>query len=243
MRRWRAFFLLAGLAVLGWTTWFFGNDALRLLQSDRPSVAHGTTGAGSLEHGKRLPTTGKNFRAYSRLGALLGRNSLHSTVRDILLQSFARMAEQAPSIEFVYGEMGWPEGGPFPPHRTHQNGASIDLFVPVVDREGRSTVLPTRPWNKFGYRIEFDAAGQWRGYSIDFEALAHFLLTLQTVAAEQGAPISRVILAPELMDELDKSEVGRRALRAMPWMRGRPWVRHDEHFHVDFAVPGSDGVN
>jgi penicillin-insensitive murein endopeptidase len=241
-RRRRAFIFLAGFAVLGWTTWFFGNDALRLIQADGPSIAHGSTGAGSLENGKRLPTNGVNFRAYSRLGALLGRNSVHSTVRDILLETFSRMGERSPGIEMVYGETGWPGGGPFPPHRTHQNGSSVDLFVPVLRGE-EPAVLPTRPWNKFGYSIEFDDRGRWGSYEIDFETVAIFLLVLQTVAEERGAPITRVILAPEFVDELQMTDVGRQAVRSIPWMRGRPWVRHDEHFHVDFAVAGSSGVN
>ena len=27
------------------------------------------------------------------------------------------------------------------------------------------------------------------------------------------------------------------ALRKLPFMQGKPWIRHDEHYHVDFAVP------
>ena len=91
--------------------------------------------------------------------------------------------------------------------------------------------------------IEFDHRGRWRSYEIDFETVAIFLLMLQEVAEERDAPITRVILAPEFVDELEMTEVGRQAVRSIPWMRGRPWVRHDEHFHVDFAVPGSEGVN
>ena len=27
------------------------------------------------------------------------------------------------------------------------------------------------------------------------------------------------------------------ALKALPFMRGKPWIRHDEHYQVDFGVP------
>lgn len=242
LRSRRVIVVIAISAVLLIAVWWSGNDALRLIQSTRPSVSHGTTGEGWLERGKRLPTSGPNFHAYSRLGALLGRASVHSTVRDILLSSFDRMSESGIDAEFVYGETGLPSGGPFPPHRTHENGSSVDVFVPMLGADGARTSLPTWPWNKFGYGIEFDTDGRWKGYRIDFGTLARFLLDLQEVAAEHGVPIARVILTPDFQDELQETEVGREALRRLPWMRGRPWVRHDEHFHVDFAVPGSNGL-
>jgi penicillin-insensitive murein endopeptidase len=35
-----------------------------------------------------------------------------------------------------------------------------------------------------------------------------------------------------------EADARRRALVAkLPFMQGRPWVRHDEHYHVDFAPP------
>jgi len=96
--------------------------------------------------------------------------------------------------------------------------------------------LPIGPWNKFGYSIEFDARGRWNGYQVDFETLALHLLALESEARRRGARIGRVILAPEFEDELRGSEAGRRASAELPWMEGRPWVRHDEHYHVDFVL-------
>ena len=232
----KAAITLGVLGALWLCTWWWGNDLLRAFEPDRPSVSHGTTSEGSLEYGKRLPTSGENFHAYSRLGALLGRNSVHSTVQGIVLAAYDSLAVIHPEVEFVYGETGWPSGGPFAPHRTHGTGTSVDRFVPVLDGDGRPTSLPTRPWNKFGYSIEFDAEGRWNDYRIDFETLASHLLVLDAEARRHGARIERVILAPEFEDELAASEVGRRALATLPWMKGRPWVRHDEHYHVDFGL-------
>jgi penicillin-insensitive murein endopeptidase len=236
-RRRKLAIVIAAFGLAGLATWWWGNDFLRAFESDRPSRSHGTTSEGRLERGKRLPTSGPNFHAYSRLGALLGRNAVHSTVRDIVLAAYDSMAVLRPDVEFVYGETGWPSGGPFPPHRTHENGTSVDLFVPVLDAQGKPAVLPIRPWNKFGYSIEFDAEGRWQGYRIDFETLALHLLVLDAEARNHGARVGRVILAPEFKDELEGSPAGRRALATLPWMKGSPWVRHDEHYHVDFELP------
>jgi penicillin-insensitive murein endopeptidase len=127
-----------------------------------PSRSVGTTSAGRLEHGKRLPTHGPNFRAYSRLGAAVGRNAVHLQVRETVVAAYARAYAVLPEAKFLYGETGWPAGGPFPPHRTHENGLSVDFMVPVRTRDGTPTELPTWPWHTFGYGIEFDSVGNWR---------------------------------------------------------------------------------
>lgn len=231
---------VGGVLILLWLPiWWYGNDLLRGLEPATPSVSHGSSGSGSLEHGKRLPSSGANFRTYSRLGSLFGRTAVHSTVREILLASYARMAVEHPEVKFIYGETGHLGGGPFPPHRSHQNGTSVDLFVPVVDAQGRSTTLPIGPTNEFGYWIEFDSVGQWHDYTIDFPVVAAHLLALQQIARAHGAPVTRVIFAPEFRAQLARSAEGRAALDSIPWMTAKPWVRHDEHYHVDFGVPGA----
>ena len=48
-------------------------------------------------------------------------------------------------------------------------------------------------------------------------------------------PIELVIVAPEFRRQIIASDAGR-ALVRMPWMTGRPWVRHDDHYHVDFRI-------
>ena len=51
--------------------------------------------------------------------------------------------------------MGWPKGGAFWPHRSHENGLSVDVFVPVRDAAGQAREVPTWPWNRFGYGLDF----------------------------------------------------------------------------------------
>jgi penicillin-insensitive murein endopeptidase len=221
-------FGLAAAALLG------GNELAVALESNAQSVSIGRKGAGRLEHGKRLPTAGPNFIAYSRLGALLGRNSVHADVRAAILDAYRELEHTQPGVTFVYGETGWPSGGRLRPHRTHQNGLSADFMVPVRGAAGAPRTLPTAPWRRLGYGWEFDAAGRAGELRIDFEAVAAHLVALEQAATRHGLAIELVIFAPEFQSQLARTEQGRSVLRRLPFMRGQAWVRHDEHYHVDF---------
>ncbi len=213
---------------------YWGNDALELAAQDQgPSVARGTTSKGSLEKGVRLPSAGPNYRSYSRFGSLIGRTSVHSRVKSLLLASYARLHQTHPDLRFKIGETGWPSGGRFRPHRTHQNGLSLDLMVPVR-RGGEVDWLPTWPWHLFGYGIDFDSEGRWRELTIDFDAMALHLQTLRSLSSQHGLEISRVIVAPDLQPEL--LAASSKSLRSLPFNTGQAWVRHDEHYHLDFVV-------
>jgi penicillin-insensitive murein endopeptidase len=222
---------------------WFGNDLARTFEDSTPSRSLGTTSAGRLEHGKRLPTRGPNFRAYSRLGAALGRNAVHGRVRETVVAAYARAYAILPDEKYVYGETGWPSGGPFPPHRSHEDGLSVDFMVPVRTREGTPTELPTWPWQQFGYAIDFDSAGSWRALRIDFPAIVVHLQALDDAARQRGLKIGRVIFAPELVEELSRVPGGQELVARLPFMRGRPWVRHDEHYHVDFVIRAAQQVH
>lgn len=231
---------IIGLFVLGFLVLRFGNDAMRVVESRRPSVSHGTPASGSLEHGKRLPTSGPNYRAYSLLGALLGRNSVNSRVRATVIDAYAAVAQTLPDVQWVYGETGWPRGGRFPPHKTHQNGLSVDFMVPVRDLAGDPARLPTWPWRRFGYALEFDSTGRGtgsiRGVVIDFPAIAAHLLALADATPRHGLAIDVVIFAPELERRLLAAPGGDQLRGRVRFTRRPPWVRHDEHYHVNFRV-------
>jgi penicillin-insensitive murein DD-endopeptidase len=137
---------------------------------------------------------------------------------------------ELPSTIFVYGETSWPSGGRLRPHKTHQNGTSVDFMVPVMDRAGRSIPLPTSALNRYGYSLEFDASGRADDLSIDFKAISAHLTALKKEATSRGLALRRVIFAPELERQLSLGT-------AIPFTTRKPWVRHDEHYHVDFAVP------
>lgn len=232
----RSLALLGILVVLVTAAMLGGNTLAIALESDAPSVSMGRKAAGRLENGKRLPTAGANFVAYSRLGALLGRNGVHGDVRATILDAYRELERTQPGLTFVYGETGWPSGGRLRPHRTHQNGLSADFMVPVRDADGTPRTLPTAPWRKFGYAVEFDAEGRAGDLRIDFDAVAAHLLALERAAARHGLAIELVILAPELRARLARTTQGRVAVQRLPFMQGNAWVRHDDHYHVDFRL-------
>lgn len=201
------------------------------------SQCYGTVSNGRIENSVKLPASGKNFNAYSSLGAAAGRTHVHSKVAEIIISAYGELAKNQPSTVYVYGETGWSSGGRLRPHRTHQNGLSVDFFVPVRNAEGKSVPLPTGLTNKLGYDIEFDQAGKFGEYTIDFPALAEHLYQLQQIAQAKGSGISLVILDPAYLPKLFATARGPHLQRTLPFMKGKPWVRHDEHYHVDFSVP------
>jgi penicillin-insensitive murein endopeptidase len=237
MRARGATFLVAGL-VVAWGA-AVGVAWLRVaVEGGDPSRSSGTVAQGRLEHGRPMRPWGPGYVTYSFLGAALGRQYVHGAVRDALEASFAAVASHEPRRAFVVGETGWPAGGQFRPHRTHQNGLSIDIFMPLVDGAGAPATPGTWPWNKLGYGLEFDAEGRLGSLRIDFEALAGLLRELQTQATARGLVIQRVMIAPEYVPLLLAMPSGRQlGTLADVLSRWPAWVRHDEHFHVDFGKP------
>lgn len=201
------------------------------------SVCFGTTAHGSLEYGVRLPATGTNFEGYSMLGRLLGRTYVHSAVRDIMLDAYHSLSVSHPDKVFKYAETGFAGGGEFKPHKTHRNGLSVDFMVPVTNPEGKSVHLPTHPFNKFGYNIEFDADSRYEDFTIDYDALAAHIVALHKAAVSKGYSLVRVILAPEYQSNLYHTEFADYLKTNLSFSTRRAWVRHDEHYHVDFAIP------
>lgn len=214
---------------------YSANDVLRLLESAVPSESVGTTNDGRLIHGKRLPSAGRNFRTYSRLGSALGRTAVHSRVRAAILDAYTELVETQPETRYVYGETGWPWGGRFRPHRTHQNGLSVDFMVPVR-RGGQPATLPTHGFNKLGYGVEFDARGRSGSLAIDFDAIAAHLRALDDAARDHGLGIALVVFAPDLQELLFQTGLGAPLRGRLRFNVDPSWVRHDDHYHVDFRL-------
>ena len=228
-----------GASVLLWFALLrYGNDIAIAFESDAPSRSIGTPADGRLEHGKRLPSRGANFRAHSQLGTLLGRNAVHQKLRATIVSAYADLAVRRLGTTYIYGETGWPSGGRFRPHRTHRNGLAADFFVPVTGRDQRERELPTHPFNLFGYGIEFDDQAQWQGLRVDYPALAAHLHALADAGRQQGLRIEVVILDNTMQKALLEAEGGAELGRRIRFSRRQPWIRHDEHYHVVF-VPAS----
>jgi penicillin-insensitive murein DD-endopeptidase len=200
------------------------------------SQCFGTVSKGRIEGSVKLPTSGPNFSAYSTLAATAGRTHVHAKVAEVMAASYAALQAASPGTTYVYGETGWPSGGRFRPHRTHQNGLSVDFFVPVRDAQGKSVPLPTSLTSRFGYDLEFNADAKYGEYSIDFPALAEHLYQLHVAAKSRGVGIALVILDVPFLPRLFATPRGAYLKANLNFMKGKPWVRHDEHYHVDFAI-------
>ncbi len=184
------------------------------------STCYGTVSNGRLDNGVNLPLSGANFSAYSSVAASTGRTHVHSKVSDVLVAAYAALEQTAPGKHFVYGETGWPSGGRIWPHRTHQNGLSVDFFVPVRDKSGGSVVLPAEITSRFGYDIEFDKRGRFGDYTIDFEALAEHLYQLRLAAKAGGTGIALVIFDPPYLPKLFATARGPFLQQNIKFMRG-----------------------
>jgi len=141
-----------------------------------------------------------------------------------------------PNTVFVYGETGSEDGGQFDPHKTHQNGLSVDFMVPVLDAAGDSVPLPTSMLNKWGYDLEFDDSGRLDDLRIDYAAISEHLYQLHRAANDAGVGIWRVIFDPNLQPHLHATKRWAYLVKNMEFSTKRSWVRHDEHYHVDFKL-------
>jgi len=201
-----------------------------------PSVCHGTSSNGSLENGVQLPSDGKNYEGYSSIARLAGRTYVHSEVRDIIVSAYKDLEAEQPSKVYKYAETGFKDGGQFKPHKTHRNGLSVDFMTPVSDKLGHSVHLPTNPLNKFGYNIEFDDMDRYKGVVIDYEAIAAHVVSLHKQAKQHGHDLWRVIFDPELQPNLYNTKYADYLRDNIQFSKKRSWVRHDEHYHVDFSI-------
>lgn len=208
-----------------------------MTNAQQESRCYGSPDNGRLENGWQLPGTGNNFSVYSSVGAASGRNYVHSKVYKVIIDAYKILEKKSPSKAFVYGESGFREGGKFWPHKTHQTGLAVDFFVPVIDERGRSVPLPTSMANKFGYGIEFVGEGEYQGLVIDYPAMAEHLWALKAAADQNGIKIGRVIFDTALQKQLFKSPQAAGLAEVVAFSTKKPWVRHDEHYHVDFIVP------
>ncbi|KDM91641.1 penicillin-insensitive murein endopeptidase [Photobacterium galatheae] len=201
------------------------------------STCYGTTSNGYLENGIQLPAEGPNYVGYSNIARLLGRTYVHSEVYNIVLGAYANLENHAPGKVFKYAETGFQSGGQFYPHKTHRNGLSVDFMTPVVNQQGQSVHLSTHPLNKFGYNIEFDHRGHYQTLTIDYEAMGAHLVALHQAAIKQGYDLWRVIFDPDLQPYLFQTQYGNYLKKHIQFSKRRSWVRHDDHYHVDFDIP------
>ena len=201
------------------------------------SVCGGTTANGYVRNAVKLPSKGDNFTSFSKVAELAGRTYVHSQVKNIIVDAYQALQKSHPDKRYKYAETGLENGGKFSPHKTHQNGLSVDFMTPVINEKGLSVHLPTHVFNRFGYDIEFDKQGQFEQFKIDYTALAAHIVELHKSATAKGYDIWRVIFDPTLQAGLYKTKYADYLKEHIQFSTKPSWVRHDEHYHVDFLVP------
>lgn len=209
-----------------------------VLGTPSSAISYGGGKCGKLEGGVSLPCGGNNFESFSSTACLLGRNHVHPLVKDTVLEAYRILEKATPTRRWQYGETGKKNGGAFWPHKTHQNGLSVDFFVPVVNTSGSPVPLSITPFNRMGYGIEFDARGRFQNQRIDFVALGQHLLALHDAAQRFNVRLARIIVTPEFHAVLFEKVPDLGRLQDL-FMKTEAWVRHDEHYHVDFELHSS----
>lgn len=214
---------------------FFGNNLLIFAENSEPSTLANVGRIIEVRNAKRLPSSGTNFKTYSRFLSTIGRTHVHSRLKVTILDSYKNLEKTAPHITWVFAETGWKNGGNFWPHRTHRNGLSIDFIVPVVDKKNNATTMYLWPFNGYGYNIRFNSQGIYGGYKIDFPSIIKHVHALKASCSQHGLIIKRIILDPPLL-KLLKDEPTYELITDIPFMGEHAWFPHDSHYHIDFAI-------
>jgi len=202
----------------------------------KESKCYGTTKNGRLENGVKLPSSGVNFISYSNVSELESRTYVHSIVKKVVVESYEELNQLNSKKLFKYAETGFKNGGKFSPHKTHQNGLSIDFMVPVMDVNDQSVYFPTTAFNHYGYDVNFNSQGINENFKIDFESLGAHIAALNKAALNNNIELWRVIFAPDLQSKLYDTKYGDYIKNNINIPKKKSWVRHDEHFHVDFNI-------
>jgi penicillin-insensitive murein endopeptidase len=193
-------------------------------------TCNGTTAAT-----KPMPITGENFSSYCLPCIAALRTYARNPVIDTVVAAYADLARSHPQTHFLYGEIGFPDGGRFRPHKTHREGLSVDLMVPL--KAGK--VMSANALNRYGYDVEFDTSGIGEQGEIDFGSLNRLIGALNDQARKRGGKIRRIFFAPDLQPALNAADS--KALSGIRFNKLQSWVRHDDHIHVDFTFPCSAG--
>lgn len=205
------------------------------------SVSTGTVRKGSLSNGSRFPRKGPNYKYFSGFSYLLfNRAWVHSSVYDITLEAYKECEKTCPNTKFLLMECSKKNGGRIWPHRTHQNGTSIDFGTPLI-KNGKVFKRDHR-YGVFHYTMKFDKNGALKrneNIKIDFETMAKHILALEKAANKRNMYIKKVILKIDLKDDFFKTKSGKIVKRkkiyfakVLPEMVDNV---HDDHYHVDFA--------
>lgn len=207
----------------------------------KPSVSSGTVNNGSLKNGRLFPFKGPNFIYFDSTSYLNKHAFTHEKVYQTVLSTYQQFETTLPDFEFGLMECSNEHGGKIWPHRTHQNGLSIDFMSPLL-KNGAASI----DFNTIGlphYLMDFDENGTYTedsSYSIDFNLIARHILELNKQAKKNGLKIEKVILKIALKDNLFATEYGKKLKASGIYFAANLSdlidSLHDDHYHVDFGI-------
>ncbi len=207
---------------------------------DKRSNSFGVVSNGKLENGKLIPFYGKNFSYFDKGSYLSGRGYVNDKVLVTLLESYKQLETLVPNRHFYIMESANKEGGKLYPHRTHQNGLSVDFMMPLT--QGNKPYSQLDSLGTGHYLLAFNNNGEY-GYNksvkVDFNLMAQHILILNKEAEKVGLKIKKVIIKTEYKDELFATEYGKKLKASGIYLVKRLSklinALHDEHYHVDFG--------
>ncbi len=207
--------------------------------NDEPSISKGTVSNGSLENGKLIPFSGSNYQYFDTTSYLMGRGFMNDKVKTTILSTYQRCETEIANRKFFIMECSNKNGGKIWPHKTHQNGLSVDFMMPLVKDH--------QPYYELDYKggehylLEFDYEGKYLkdpSIEIDFEVIARHVLLLEEEAKKEGLHIKKVIIHTELKDELFAGKYGQQLKNSDIYVVKAltPLINalHDDHYHIDF---------
>ena len=211
------------------------------VQDSIPSQSIGSVSNGRLLHGTLLPFEGKNYHYFDTTSYSAGRCFMHQSVAQTVLSAYQSLDSLLPERTFGIMECAHKEGGKLEPHRTHQNGLSIDFMSPLLKNDSAYYELDYLGGPH--YLLDFNDDGTYKNdpaISIDFDAIALHILTLQAAAKKNGVSIEKVIFKTELKDELYASAHGEALKKSGIYITKNltPLINslHDDHYHIDFQL-------
>ncbi|MBI1837547.1 MAG: hypothetical protein HYR91_09815 [Flavobacteriia bacterium] len=207
--------------------------------SSLDSKSIGTVSNGKLENGCYLPYSGVNFKYFAENSYLMARCFVNCSLNVILLEAFKSLELEVPNRIFYLMEGSNEHGGKIAPHRTHQNGTSIDLMIPLIKNNEIYTGLDTLGVGH--YLLSFTNKGEYSedpNIQIDFETLALEILAIHEMALKNRWKISKIILKTELQPYLYQTKYGDKLRKSAIYFTQKlePVINelHDDHIHIDF---------
>ena len=208
-------------------------------ENNQSSISKGTVSNGHLENGKLIPYFGKNFRYFDTESYLSSRAYTNNEVYSIIIDSYKELEAEEPNRFFYLMELSNKEGGKIFPHRTHQNGLSVDFMIPKIKDNKPFYGLDTL--GKDHYFLNFNNNGEYdqdTTIKADFNLIAKHIIILNKQAKNHGYKISKVILKLEYKDKLFSTEYGKLLEKSGIYFAKNltPLINnlHDDHYHIDF---------